>query len=413
MKTIEPTEAQMILSGQTAGDLIAAGGTLQQTRTPYQTAVRVQVERDLSTVKRRVEYEASMLGERAYYSWGVGGKDRVEGPSIELAMVLHRNWGNAAVGMMPVQESPEAWIFTAAFIDLETGSTIERQFRQAKKYVVHGKHDEYRKDDMRFQIGQSKAQRNVIIRALPSWLVDSAMGIAKKNVIARIEKKIAAKGIEAVCADILDAFKRNGGITQDRIEAKIGVPIKRWDKNIVAILTADLQALVDRVEEPDDLYPKLEDIHEDKPRAEVQRQTLSKDQMRMGDSATHQGYDNAKKPDGATDSQPSTNTQKGKGTATATRRSSVPPKDNPAPEDTPPPVPPELLAASAALKQEMKGMDPDQMVLQITNIARKKLGASWEAILLTWLQEKGIHVNDLRECEEGLLMDIAETVASA
>ena len=31
-----------------------------------------------------------------------------------------------------MQETPDAWIFTGHFIDLETGFTLSRQFRQSK-----------------------------------------------------------------------------------------------------------------------------------------------------------------------------------------------------------------------------------------------------------------------------------------
>src|ERR1039458_481260 len=99
--------------------------------------------------------------------------------------------------MSPVQEMDEAWIFTAVFIDLETGFTLPRQFRQSKKSIIYGKFDDERKDAMRFSIGQSKSQRNVILKAIPAWMVKQAIGEAKKGVRKQIEKYISDNGIQA------------------------------------------------------------------------------------------------------------------------------------------------------------------------------------------------------------------------
>ena len=90
-------------------------------------------------------------------------------------------------------------------MDLETGFTLDRQFRQAKKWTVHGKFDESRKEDIRFQIGQSKAVRNVILNALPSILIDKAMTAAKAGVMAKVKAFVKTKGLPAAVDAILAA----------------------------------------------------------------------------------------------------------------------------------------------------------------------------------------------------------------
>ena len=105
------------------------GGALQRTGTGYSTAIRVQEPRNLQIKRKQLLAEARMAGESFYYGWGAG-KNKVLGPSIGLAMSAARLWGNCAVDMAPVQDTPDSWIFTAQFIDLETGTTISRQFRQ-------------------------------------------------------------------------------------------------------------------------------------------------------------------------------------------------------------------------------------------------------------------------------------------
>jgi hypothetical protein len=184
----EASPDQLAQLGDRAIQRVDAGG--------YATAIRVQVERQLATVEHSVKEEAALLGESGFYSWAAGGK-RVEGPSIKLANVLARLWGNCAVRPEPVQDAGDAWVFTATFIDLQTGFTLGRQFRQSKRSTVAGKYDAERKMDIRFQVGQSKAIRNVIVNALPQWLVEGAIDASQGGVRAKFIAYIKANGEDA------------------------------------------------------------------------------------------------------------------------------------------------------------------------------------------------------------------------
>ncbi len=240
-----------------AGDLIARGDAVQQIRTSYVTAVSVQKPRDIALVEKGCMKEAALAGESIYYGWGAG-KDRIEGPSIEAAMILARNWGNAALDMLPVQDTHDAWIFTASFIDCEAGVTVTRQFRQSKRYTVHGKMDAERKDDIRFQIGQSKALRNVVLAALPGWITDRMIEKAKQGVREKIEQYIQKNGIEGARDLVVKALAKHG-IDEERLEAKIGKPIGAWQVEELTILKGDIKALNDRTESPETIFPPPKD----------------------------------------------------------------------------------------------------------------------------------------------------------
>lgn len=220
----------------------------------YTTAMRVDRKRDVNDVLRRLLEEANLAGEDFYYGWGVG-KDAIEGPSQELAHALARCWGNCVVEPLPMSETPDAWVFTARFVDLETGFTIARQFRQSKKWTVHGKMDAERKDDIRFQIGQSKAARNVVLKALPSWIVTQALTKAKEGVRKKIESLIASRGlvfaIDAACAALAKA-----GVTEDRLLAKLGVAA-RGGLNVDHLVTlkGDLAAILAGRERAETIFP--------------------------------------------------------------------------------------------------------------------------------------------------------------
>lgn len=208
---------------------------IQRMQTSYATAMSVQRPRDLAVIEKAALQEAALLGADAFYAWGAG-KDRVEGPSVDLANCLVRCWGNCALEMQPVQETPTGWIFTAAFIDLETGYTLMRQFRQAKDWTVYGKFDEARKEDIRFQIGQSKALRNVVLNAMPAWLVRRAMDKAKGGVREKMTAAIDKHGIERVAKQAMDKLE-NLGVNENRVLKSMG------RKSVAALTVEDLVLL--------------------------------------------------------------------------------------------------------------------------------------------------------------------------
>lgn len=270
----------------TAGEMIAHGNTVRQMQTSYSTAVSVQKPRALAEVKRRCLEEANLAGEALYYGWGAG-KDRIEGPSVKCAMIAFRNWGNCANEMLPIQETPSAYIMTAAAIDLETGVTIMRQFRQAKNWTVYGRHDDARKDDIRFQIGQSKAQRNVILNFLPEWLIEGMIDQAKEGVRTKLEAYINKNGLEAARNLAMKALAKHS-VTQERVEDRLGVKIGGWDIETLVILKGDIKALDDGAESPEVLFPIKQ--AEDQMRPGETKVGLSAENMSQGDPGSHQGY---------------------------------------------------------------------------------------------------------------------------
>lgn len=235
------------------------GQTLQKMETSYATAVSVQVPRSLVEVNRRLKEEALIGGESFYYGWGAG-KNHIEGPSIQLATSAARAWGNCAVEMEDVQDMPDSWVFTAIFVDIETGFTLKRQFRQSKTSIVHGKHDQYRKEDIRFQIGQSKAARNVIINALPNSIIKEAMETAKSGVRDRLEKWIKNKskdgkdGMVIAQDGAIDKLKKCG-IEESLILEKFG-RTARGGLTIddLIVIKGDMIAIDDGSERAEELY---------------------------------------------------------------------------------------------------------------------------------------------------------------
>lgn len=231
------------------------GQTMQRMGGGYATAIGVQRPRQIPDVIRRLVEEAALGGTDFFYGWG-SGKDHIEGPSKELAQAAARCWGNCAVELAPVQETADAWFFTAYFIDLETGFTLARQFRQSKTSIVYGKFDEERKTDIRFQIGQSKATRNVLLNALPTSLINQAMEKAKAGVREQITKYIKANGIVSAIEAIIKALKKHG-VTEAQILQKFDYAnIEALNVDDIVILRGDLHAIDSGQEWASNLFPK-------------------------------------------------------------------------------------------------------------------------------------------------------------
>lgn len=204
--------------------------------------------------------EAKLAGLAFFYGWAVKGDDgekQIEGASIGCAMAALRCWGNVAQLMMPVQEVRDAWVFTAQIIDLETGFTCERQFRQSKNWAVAGRHDAARKEDIRFQIGQSKAIRNAALNYLPDWYIDAAVDAAKAGVRSNIEELVEKKGIVHAIDLAIGALGR-AGVSAESVLARLGyADVRAITIDDVVRLKADFEAIKSGQERAADLFPPV------------------------------------------------------------------------------------------------------------------------------------------------------------
>lgn len=210
--------------------------------------------REIRAVEAAAKAESLMLGESAFYGWGAN-KDRIEGPSVKLAMAMARCWGNCGIDMLPMQETADAWVFTASYSDHETGFSFTRQFRQAKKWEVFGRHNEERKDDMRFQIGQSKAVRNIILNALPQWLVDRCLDAAKGGVRETIEGLVKEHGLPKVIEKALAKLVDKGAKVEWVLESMGRKNAASITVEDLIIIRGNITAIEAGQETVEDLYP--------------------------------------------------------------------------------------------------------------------------------------------------------------
>lgn len=230
------------LATLSGGPMIAAQG-----------AVHVAVHRDEARILAKLKVMANAAGQRWYYRWTTNNKDGtkgvVEGPSIDCAMAVARLYGNCDINLR-VEENLTHWTFYAGFRDFESGFTVVRAFQQRKSQKT-GMKDADRQADIVFQIGQSKAIRNVIVNALADF-ADFAFEAAKGSFVERIGSRLDDYRTKAV--------KRFGEIGVDikRVEAVIGKAAKDWLAPDIARIIAELQAISDGMASADETYPVLD-----------------------------------------------------------------------------------------------------------------------------------------------------------
>ena len=223
-----------------------------QTKTAYSTAVQVIKPRNLRNVIARCEEEAAIAGDEFYYSWKQGG-EIIEGSTVGASLAIARNWGNCAVDVK-IEETHDSYIFHGAFVDLETGFNIVRPFKQNKqspKKKDGG--DVYKGDrgkDVIFQIGASKAIRNVVLNAVPKWLTSKVLSKAKENVV----EKIKSLGVEKARLMIIKKATTIG-IPIPRIEDSFGLQ-KGWDIEKLVMLSGALRSIEDGIESVDTIFPQ-------------------------------------------------------------------------------------------------------------------------------------------------------------
>lgn len=214
------------------------------------TAQKVEVRRDLQRVVNDIKVSAAVGGENWYYGWNVKKKDgsheRVEGPSIKCATNVARIYGNCQVDTR-VMDSGAHWIIYARFVDYETGFSLTRPFQQRKNQQSM-KGDADRALDIAFQIGVSKAIRNVVCNAL-EMLTDLAFEEAKKSLVDKIGKRLEDYK-QRVSKRLVEL-----DVVVKRVELVVGRSFNDWRAQEVARVIAQIKAINDGMATVDDTWP--------------------------------------------------------------------------------------------------------------------------------------------------------------
>lgn len=217
-------------------------------------AQAVAVKRDEPEIFATLSKLAAVAADDWYYRFPVKGKDGqtsyIEGPSIKCANNVARLFGNCDVDVRVI-DAGDSYMFYARFMDLQTGYSLVRPFRQRKNQRTM-KTDAGRAEDIVFQIGASKAIRNVICNALELF-TGFGMEEAKKSVIDKVGKKLPEY------KDRVVARLKDLRVDLSRAERLRGRVLKEWTAADVALTIAEIQSINDGMSTADDTWPTREE----------------------------------------------------------------------------------------------------------------------------------------------------------
>lgn len=238
---------------------IGQGTAVEQSRAiaEVQAAVVVaqQVPRDTSTARAAMQDSCAMirLAERAFYRFP-RGRETVTGASVYLAKELARCWGNVQHGIAELRRDDEAgesemmaWAW-----DVQTNTRSSTTFivphRRDKKggaVPIVDLRDIYENNA---NMG-SRRLREQIFSILPPWFVEEA-----KDICAATMEKGDGKPLGDRIAGAISVFD-GIGVSQVRLEQKMGRPADRWNAYDIAQLTTIHRSIHRREVAVDDEFP--------------------------------------------------------------------------------------------------------------------------------------------------------------
>ena len=220
----------------------------------------VAVHRDETLILKKLSALAAAAGSEWFYRFPVRKKvrdektgreeyaqDWIEGPSIKLALNVARIFGNFSVETREIDVG-DAWVFYARGTDIETGFSLERAYRQRKSQTSMKTKDADRQTDITYQIGQSKAIRNVIVNSLEIYC-DHAFEEARNSLVEKIGKDLPAwrertlQGLAKIPVDV------------HRVERVVGRAAKDWLAPNIAQVIAMMKSIADGMATLDEVFP--------------------------------------------------------------------------------------------------------------------------------------------------------------
>lgn len=233
---------------------VGQGTAVEQSRAQSEVYFRVALahdkprDEDVVTAAMKRACNRLHLAEKAFYKLP-RGKDRngdpqtVEGPSVHLARELARIWGNIDYGAKELRQDDE---YAQSEIEAHAWD-LETNARSSQTFIVPHKKDTktgVRKLDTMQSIYENNANnaakrvREAIFAVLPQWFVEEAQEACRATL---------AKGdgtpLEERIATAIAVFKKDFGVTEEQLVAKLGRSKDRWDEQDVAGLSVTYKSL--------------------------------------------------------------------------------------------------------------------------------------------------------------------------
>ena len=219
---IQVYTGQEIAMASAAPSAPTVSGNIEQSRAVAEAQAAMVVARmnprDEMTAYNKImkACKRKSLAERATYAYKRGGQ-LVTGPSIRMAEVLARHWGNMTFGLREIARRSGESEMEAYAWDLETNTKVSRGF--TVKHIRERKQGNIGLDSERdiYELTANQGQRRVracILELIPGDIVEAAEDQCKKTIEHgdgtpiedRIRKMIAAFDEQGVTKEMIEGF---------------------------------------------------------------------------------------------------------------------------------------------------------------------------------------------------------------
>lgn len=254
-------------SNHASGNALAANAEARAVaEIKAQVVMARQFPRDPALAAERIlgECQRASLAENAVYVFPRGGTN-VTGPSIRLAEVMARNWGNNTFGYEVIERNKDAngigySVLRAYAWDLETNMYISRQFEV--KHYRSTKSGGYKIEDDRdiYELEANTAARRMracILQMIPGDVTEAAVNACRmtsSNAIA-VAMKDPKKREDAV-TKMVNLFAKIGA-TEDDLQVYLNAKRDAWNADHMLKLRDAYTSLKDNVVQIGDLFPRL------------------------------------------------------------------------------------------------------------------------------------------------------------
>ena len=255
-----------------------------------------QYPRDIQASWEKIlgECQRTTLAEKAVYSFP-RGKETVTGPSIRLAEVLARNFGNIKFSYDVLERrgqrgsQPGVSVIRAWAWDLENNVMAERKFEV--KHYRSTKSGGYNITDDRdiYELEANMASRRIracILQIIPGDITDAAVNACRVTANSGIAAMMADKSQRAkLVAQMLRLYDKMG-VTQDDLEGCLNCKVDDWTADHMLKLKEMKNSLDDNTTSLGDYFPRLAVV--DNKDAVITKEQVTK-LMEMAKATQYQG----------------------------------------------------------------------------------------------------------------------------
>lgn len=210
------------------------------------------------------ECQRPTLADAAVYTFP-RGKETVTGPSIRLAEVMARNWGNNTFGMEVLERKKDEHgigysIIRAFAWDLETNTYISRQFelkhfRSTKNggYAITDDRDIY---ELEANMG-SRRMRACILQMIPGDVTQAAVSACRLTASSGLAEKMKDPNERAKLVSVTTHIYEKMGVTLSDLEDYLGAKQSDWTADNMLRLKELKNSIDDGVLSIGEVFPHL------------------------------------------------------------------------------------------------------------------------------------------------------------